>query len=603
MSAAMENGQEEKDANVGKEIAGFHIEQKLGEGGMGSVYLASQVRLGRSVAFKILPTAMMVNNPRYLKRFIREAKAAARLSHANVVQVYDAGADLEVHYIAMEYVPGVGLHQLLRKYGSFTEEEAVMIALQAAKGLRAAAKEGIIHRDIKPANLMISREGLVKVADFGLAKDIADEAVITAQGHVIGTPSYMSPEQCSGQPVDFRTDMYSLGITLFEMLTGQRPFAAESSYGIIRAHLTEPVPDIARAVPGIHPRLAPVVHRLLAKKPDERFGDFDELVRELEFIRYDLGRKVRPGEAAPAPRMGAPPADAAPPEGEATEQVAEASVSTLLRLIEAIPESVAKIEKLRARIVELGGLGVMEEPGASEKILLELRDVHAGYGRIEVLHGVSIRVAEGEIVTLIGANGAGKSTVLNTICGLVRSTEGSIHFDGSDVTRTPPSSIASRGVIQVPEGRRLFPDMTVLENLEMGAYLRSDREGIQRDLERVFELFPILKERLKQLAGSLSGGEQQMCAIARGLMASPKIMLLDEPSLGLSPILVEQIFSIVRDLNLRGRTILLVEQNARMALKVSQHAYVLETGSVRLQGPSEELAEMDEVKEAYLGGC
>ena len=236
-----------------------------------------------------------------------------------------------------------------------------------------------------------------------------------------------------------------------------------------------------------------------------------------------------------------------------------------------------------------------------EAPLLELRGVNSAYGRIEALHGIDLRLAEGEIVTLIGANGAGKSTVLNTICGIVRASEGEILFKGQDISSVPTSAIASLGIAQVPEGRRLFPDMTVLENLEMGAYLRVDADAIAEDLERVIEIFPILKERLRQLAGSLSGGEQQMCAMARGLMSDPEILLLDEPSLGLSPILVETIFEIIRELNSKGRTLLLVEQNARMALKVAHHAYVLETGRIRLEGPAKELAEIDEVKKAYLG--
>ncbi|MHC5039906.1 MAG: ABC transporter ATP-binding protein [Planctomycetota bacterium] len=246
--------------------------------------------------------------------------------------------------------------------------------------------------------------------------------------------------------------------------------------------------------------------------------------------------------------------------------------------------------------------GTAEGSGAPEETpLLALEDLRSCYGRIEALHGINLHVGLGEVVTLIGANGAGKSTVLNTICGLVRASSGKILFEGRDISHAPGSTITGMGIVQVPEGRRLFPDMTVQENLEMGAYLRKDTEGILEDFEKVFDLFPILKERLRQLAGSLSGGEQQMCAMARGLMADPKILLLDEPSLGLSPILVEKIFEIIVGLNQRGRTIILVEQNARMALKVSKRAYVLENGSVRLEGLSEELAQIDEVKKAYLG--
>jgi branched-chain amino acid transport system ATP-binding protein len=210
--------------------------------------------------------------------------------------------------------------------------------------------------------------------------------------------------------------------------------------------------------------------------------------------------------------------------------------------------------------------------------VLKLDNVVAGYGSMEVLHGISLEVNEGEIVSLIGANGAGKTTTLNAISGLVKVRSGNIVMRGSDVTKVGPTEIVRRGLIQSPEGRKLFSEMTVRENLDMGAYLRNDMDGIEQDMQHCFELFPILKERESQKAGSLSGGEQQMCAIARALMAKPQILLLDEPSLGLAPLIVQQIFDVVRDLNSRGTTVFLVEQNANAALKLSHRGYVMETG-------------------------
>jgi branched-chain amino acid transport system ATP-binding protein len=233
--------------------------------------------------------------------------------------------------------------------------------------------------------------------------------------------------------------------------------------------------------------------------------------------------------------------------------------------------------------------------------MLRLADVHAGYGRLEVLHGVTLEVAQGEIVTLIGANGAGKTTLLNAICSLVRVTSGTVQLDGRSITGAPTNAIVRAGVAQVPEGRKLFSELTVRENLDMGAYLRSDRDGIAADLARVFGLFPILEERQAQAAGSLSGGEQQMCAIARALMARPNLLLLDEPSLGLAPIVCQRIFEVIRDLNAQGTTILLVEQNAHAALRLAHRAYVMETGVITLAGPSHQLLEDEKVKSAYLG--
>ena len=233
--------------------------------------------------------------------------------------------------------------------------------------------------------------------------------------------------------------------------------------------------------------------------------------------------------------------------------------------------------------------------------MLKVDNINVYYGAIHAIKGISFHVEEGEVVTLIGANGAGKSTTLQTISGLLRSRTGSVEFMGENISRLPPHKIIERGLAQVPEGRRIFLQMTVMENLEMGAYTR--RDGSQAaELEKVFDQFPRLAERRKQIAGTLSGGEQQMLAIGRALMSQPKLLMLDEPSMGLAPILVEQIFDIIRRLHEKGTTILLVEQNAQMALSVADRAYVLETGSISLSGTGAELLESDEVRKAYLGG-
>jgi branched-chain amino acid transport system ATP-binding protein len=233
--------------------------------------------------------------------------------------------------------------------------------------------------------------------------------------------------------------------------------------------------------------------------------------------------------------------------------------------------------------------------------ILELHDVHTYYGSIQALKGISITVDEGEIVTLLGANGAGKSTTLRSINGLNRPRQGSIRFQGRDITTTPAHQIVKRGIAQSPEGRRLFPRMTVTENLEMGAFQRSDRSGIKADMDHVFQLFPRLQERRSQKAGTLSGGEQQMCAIGRALMARPKLLLLDEPSLGLAPIFVERIFDIIKQINQEGTSILLVEQNALMALDAAHRGYVLETGSVVLADSAAALKTNEQVRKTYLG--
>ena len=233
--------------------------------------------------------------------------------------------------------------------------------------------------------------------------------------------------------------------------------------------------------------------------------------------------------------------------------------------------------------------------------LLELQDVHAYYGNIRALKGVSLHVARGEIVTLIGSNGAGKTTTLRTVLGTVRPLRGTVSFGGRRIDRVPTHRIARLGIAQSPEGRRIFAPMTVLENLELGAFARADREAIPGDLERVLALFPRLRDRLQQKGGTLSGGEQQMLAMGRALMARPDMLLLDEPSMGLSPILVETIFEIIRDINRLGTTILLVEQNARMALRAAHRGYVIQTGRIVLQDAASALLHSDVVRKAYLG--
>ena len=235
------------------------------------------------------------------------------------------------------------------------------------------------------------------------------------------------------------------------------------------------------------------------------------------------------------------------------------------------------------------------------KLILELKDVHTFYGSIEALKGISIEVHEGEIVTLIGANGAGKSTTLRSINGLNHPRQGTIHFEGKDITDEAPHNVVKMGISQSPEGRRLFPRMSVIENLQMGAFQRADRSGVKDGMDRVFSLFPRLAERKNQKAGTLSGGEQQMCAIGRALMAEPKLLMLDEPSMGLAPIFVEKIFEIVREINAQGTPILLVEQNALMALHTANRGYVMETGNIVLADDAKALSENEQVKKTYLG--
>jgi branched-chain amino acid transport system ATP-binding protein len=234
-------------------------------------------------------------------------------------------------------------------------------------------------------------------------------------------------------------------------------------------------------------------------------------------------------------------------------------------------------------------------------VILELEDVHTYYGSIHALKGITLEVRAGEIVTLIGANGAGKTTTLRSIMQINKARRGRIRFQGHDITSTPPHKIVKHGIAQSPEGRRLFPRMTVTENLEMGAFQRNDKAGIKEDMDRVFSLFPRLAERRHQKAGTMSGGEQQMCAIGRALMARPKLLLLDEPSMGLAPIFVERIFETVVEVNKQGTPILLVEQNALMALDVANRGYVLETGTIKLADDAKALRENEQVRKTYLG--
>lgn len=234
--------------------------------------------------------------------------------------------------------------------------------------------------------------------------------------------------------------------------------------------------------------------------------------------------------------------------------------------------------------------------------MLEVKNLSVHYGMIQAVRNVNFKVNEGEIVSLIGANGAGKSTILKTLSGLIHPSEGEIIYLGENIASTSAKKIVEKGLVQVPEGRHVFPGLTVKENLELGAFLRKDKEEIQKDMESVFERFPILKERKDQDAQTLSGGEQQMLAMGRALMSRPKLLLLDEPSMGLAPIFIREIFKIIQEIQKTGTTVLLIEQNAKMALSISNRAYVLETGSVVLSGTGQELLESDEIQKAYLGG-
>ncbi|MGI6633174.1 MAG: ABC transporter ATP-binding protein [Bacillota bacterium] len=233
--------------------------------------------------------------------------------------------------------------------------------------------------------------------------------------------------------------------------------------------------------------------------------------------------------------------------------------------------------------------------------MLEISDLHVSYGAIKAVQGINLNVPDGQIVALIGTNGAGKSTTLKTICGLLRPESGKVLLDGEDISRFPPQDIVKRGISMVPEGRHVFSDLTVYENLMLGAYLRTDQAAVREELRRVYELFPRLKERERQLAGTLSGGEQQMLALGRALMADPRVLLMDEPSLGLAPVLVQEIFALIGSIHRQGKTLLLIEQNARAALSICDYAYVIETGRIAMEGTGDELLDNDDVRKIYLG--
>jgi branched-chain amino acid transport system ATP-binding protein len=249
----------------------------------------------------------------------------------------------------------------------------------------------------------------------------------------------------------------------------------------------------------------------------------------------------------------------------------------------------------------MSNLAPPAQRGNGARPMLVIDDLHVSYGAIAAVKGISLKVYPGEIVSLIGGNGAGKSTTMRSISGLLKSKKGSINFEGKEITGVKGNEVAKLGIAQSPEGRRIFPRMTVAENLELGAFMRKDKPGIAADMERVFDLFPRLKERIAQKAGTMSGGEQQMLAMGRALMSQPRLLLLDEPSMGLAPILVEMVFDTIKKVNAQGTTVLLVEQNALVALNIANYGYVLETGHISLEGPAKELAVNDEVRKAYLG--
>jgi hypothetical protein len=276
------------DAYVGRSFGSFRVFEKIGEGAMGMVYRAVHTGFERDVAFKILPDRLVEGNPEFVKRFFIEARAAGAINHPNVVTVFDAGMDGGVHYIAMEFVKGMTLREYLRKRRPLAQSETVEITLQAVAGLSAAYESRIIHRDIKPANLMFTHDEIVKIADFGLAKNLEASVQLTRSGEPMGTPAYISPEQARGRPADFRSDMYSLGVTLFEMATGKRPFSAETPWGLMRMHCEEPVPDPCDVNEAVHPKLAMVIMRMMEKEPGDRFESYGRLGAALQEVREEI---------------------------------------------------------------------------------------------------------------------------------------------------------------------------------------------------------------------------------------------------------------------------------------------------------------------------
>jgi serine/threonine-protein kinase len=291
---------------IGRTVGPYRVEEKLGEGGMGAVYRAVHATLEREVALKILPERLVGGSPEFVKRFLVEARAAARIAHPNIVQVHDAGEAGGAYFIAMEFVRGTDLRGLLARRGALPLPEALDLALQAAAGLGAAAKKGIIHRDVKPANLMLTADGVLKIADFGLAKNVEAATELTQSGQILGTPAYMSPEQADGARVDFRTDVYSLGVCLFEMAAGAKPFQADTPIALIKKHALDPVPDPAALNPALPAGFRDLVLRMMAKRPEDRFSSYDEL----SAVMIDLRRRIGTGAPQEAPRGAGAPAEA-----------------------------------------------------------------------------------------------------------------------------------------------------------------------------------------------------------------------------------------------------------------------------------------------------